>query len=327
MKTLLFIESKAHIRANFGQLLSNQRAFFRVLTVSDMDEAVDALERIRIDVVLTSERLTDGEVEVLARHLHERPGTKLIPIGDKTPKLRELVKACDVKIRLEAPVDTNLLLENLLADLEIDDGGQVRGIGLSAFLQMIELEGRSCELTIFSARKKGRLYFDTGNLIAAKAANLTGKEAALAILSWADPLINIEYGLRDEVRTISSPLMSLLLESGRIKDEGGKDTQDERRRHKRYACDLPIEFEVDQWTYSGTIRNISLGGALIETSEPVGVGQKIQLTLLSQSLGRACHIGGYIVHRTPHAIGIFFEVSNMTQRNLLRIIVSEVAAS
>jgi hypothetical protein len=192
---------------------------------------------------------------------------------------------------------------------------------------MIELEGRSCELTIFSARQKGRLYFDTGVLIAAKTANLTGKKAALTILSWDDPLINIEYGLSDEVRTVNSPLMSLLLESGRIKDEGGVETHDERRRHKRYACDLPIEFEVDQWTYSGTIQNISLTGALIKTSEPVGVGQKIQLTIVSQSLSRVCHVGGYIVHRTPHAVGIFFEVSNMTQRNLLRIIVSEVAAS
>jgi hypothetical protein len=119
--------------------------------------------------------------------------------------------------------------------------------------------------------------------------------------------------------------MSLLLEGGRLKDEVEEAQHHERRRHTRYPCELPTDFDVDQWTYSGTIRDISLEGALIETSEPVGVKQEIRLTLFSQSLERTCHIKGRIAHRTPTAIGVSFEVSNMTQRNLLRIIISEVA--
>ncbi|MDJ0783067.1 MAG: PilZ domain-containing protein [Desulfosarcinaceae bacterium] len=327
MKTLLFIEPKPHVSKNFVQLLSNQQAFLKVLTVRDMVEAIDALERIRIDIVLTGDRFTEREVKLLAQQLRERPGTKLITLGLSTPKIRELVKACDVKIHLEAPVDTTLLLNNLLGDLEIDYGGQLRGIGLSSFLQMVELEGRSCTLSIISARRQGALFFDTGVLIGAKTDQLGGKAAALAILSWNDPLITIEYGEVTEARTIDTPLMSLLLESGRLQDEGEEDPHHEKRRHKRYECDLPTEFEVDQWTYTGTIRDISLGGALIETSEPVGVKQKIRLSLVSQSLERTCHIQGHIAHRTANGIGIAFEVNNMTQRNLLRIIISEVAGA
>lgn len=325
MKTLLLIEAKPHIRENFVRLLSNQQAFIKVLTVRDMVEAIDALERIRIDVVITGERLTEHEIKILAQHLRERPQTQLIPIGDATPKLRELVKACDVKIHLEAPLDTNQLLNSLLADLDIDYGGQLRGIGLASFLQMIELEARSCTLTIMSARQNGSLYFDTGMLIAAEAGPMRDKDAALAILTWGDPLISVEYGNPDRERTINTPLMSLLLEGGRLKDEGEEAQHHERRRHTRYPCELATDFEVDQWTYSGIIRDISLEGALIETSEPVGVKQEIRLTLFSQSLERTCHIKGRIAHRTPTAIGISFEVSNMTQRNLLRIIISEVA--
>jgi hypothetical protein len=325
MKTLLLIESKAHIRENFMQLLSNQQAFIKVLTVRDVIEAIDTLERIRVDVVLTAERMTQGEVKMLAQHLRQRPGIRLIPMGNNTPKLQELIKACDVKIRLETPLDTHHLLNCLLADLKIDYGGQIRGIGLSSFLQMVELEGRSCILTVLSTRRSGWFYFDTGVLIGAETDQLSGKAAALAILSWEDPLITIEYGRNDKERTIDTPLMSLLLEGGRLKDEGEKDRQHEKRRHKRYTCDLPTEFEAEDWTYTGTIRDISLGGALIETSEPVGVKQKIRLTLFSQSLERTCHMDAHVTHRTPNTIGIAFEVSNMTQRNLLRIIISEVA--
>lgn len=325
MKTLLFIEAKPHIRENFIQLMSNQQAFINVLTVRDMVEAIDSLEHIRIDVVVTGERLTEREIKILAQHLRERPQTKLISIGEATPKLRKLVKACDVKIHLEAPLDTNQLLNNLLADLEIDYGGQLRGIGLSSFLQMVELEARSCTLTIMSARLIGRLFFDTGLLIAAEAGPLRDKEAALAILAWNDPLISVEYGDTGKERTIDTPLMSLLLEGGRLKDEVEDAQHHEKRRYTRYPCELPTDFDVDEWTYSGTIRDISLGGALIETSEPVGVKQEIRMTLFSQSLERTCHIKGRIAHRTPTAIGVSFEVSNMTQRNLLRIIISEVA--
>lgn len=325
MKTLLFIESKPHIRENFVQLLSNQQSFIKVLTVSDMIQAIETLERIRVDVVLTGERLTQREIKILAQHLRDRPGIRLIPMGNNTPKLRELVKACDVKIRLETPLDPHQLINSLLADLEIDYGGQIRGVSLSSFLQMVELEGHSCTLTVLSARRSGWFYFDTGTLIASETLQLSGKPAALAILSWEDPLITIEYGQVEKERTIDMPLMSLLLEGGRLKDEGEKDHHHEKRRHKRYGCDLPTEFEVDDWTYSGTIRNISLSGALIQTSEPVGVKQKLRLTLYSESLDRACHISGRIAHRNPDSIGIGFEVNNMTQRNLLRIIVSEVA--
>jgi hypothetical protein len=325
MKTLLLIESKPHIRENFVQLLSNQQALIKVLTVGDIIQAIDTLERIRVDVVLTGEPLTQREIKVLAQHLRDRPGTRLIHMGDNTPRLQELVKACDVKIRLETPLDPHQLLNSLLVDLEIDYGGQIRGISLSSFLQMVELEGRSCTLTVLSARRTGWFYFDTGTLIASATDQLRGKPAALAILSWEDPLITIEYGQVDNTRTIDTPLMSLLLEGGRLRDEDEGHPHPEKRRHKRYVCDLPTEFDVDDWTYSGTIRNISLGGALIETSEPVGVKQKIRLTLYSQSLERACHINGHITHRNPKSIGISFEVNNMTQRNLLRIIVSEVA--
>ena len=325
MKTLLFIEAKPHIRENFVQLLSHLQAFIKVLTVRDMVEAIDTLEQIRIDVVITGERLTERETKLLAQHLRERPHSQLIPIGDATPKLRALVKACDVKIHLEAPLDTNQLLTSLLADLEIDYGGQLRGIGLASFLQMIELEGRSCTLNSMAGRYGGQLFFDTGMLIAAEVGPMRGKDAALDILSWADPLISIEYGDPDRERAIMTPLMSLLLEGGRLKDEVEDARNHERRRHTRYPCELPTDFEVDEWTYSGTIRDISLGGALIETSEPVGVKQEVRLTLFSQSLERTCHIKGRIAHRTPTAIGVSFEVSNMTQRNLLRIIISEVA--
>jgi hypothetical protein len=325
MKTLLLIESKPHIRENFVQLLSSQQSFIKVLTVSDMTQAIETLEQIRVDVVLTGERLTQPEIKILAQHLRDRPGIRLIPMGNNTPKLRELVKACDIKIRLETPLDPHQLINSLLADLEIDYGGQIRGVSLSSFLQMVELEGHSCTLTVLSARRSGWFYFDTGTLIAAETHQMSGKPAALAILSWEDPLITIEYGQVEKARTIDMPLMSLLLEGGRLKDEGETEHHHEKRRHKRYDCNLPTEFEVDDWTYSGTIRNISLSGALIETSEPVGVKQKLRLTLYSESLDRACHINGRIAHRNPDSIGIGFEVNNMTQRNLLRIIVSEVA--
>jgi hypothetical protein len=54
-----------------------------------------------------------------------------------------MFKAFEYKMQFEVPVDIALLLERLLDEFGFDSGGQLRGISVASFLQMIELEGKS----------------------------------------------------------------------------------------------------------------------------------------------------------------------------------------
>lgn len=100
-------------------------------------------------------------------------------------------------------------------------GGQIHGISLPSFLQMSEMEGATYTLKVTSANRTGYLYLDDGSLIAARYEGQTGNDAAFQIISWDNAAIQIEPADSDQQREIHDPLMHVMMESLKIKDEAG----------------------------------------------------------------------------------------------------------
>ena len=104
-----------------------------------------------------------------------------------------------------------------------DVGGQIHGISLPSFLQMSEMEGATYTLKVTSGNRTGHLYLDGGSLIAAQFEGQAGNEAAYRIISWDNAAIEIEAADPDRVREIHDPLMHVMMESLKIKDEAGAE--------------------------------------------------------------------------------------------------------
>jgi hypothetical protein len=100
-----------------------------------------------------------------------------------------------------------------------DIGGRIHGISLPSFLQMAEMEKSSFSLRISSRQKAGNLHISEGNLIAANCGDQAGCEAAYQIISWDDTAIDIEPLDTTKSDEIKQPLMQVLMESLKIKDE------------------------------------------------------------------------------------------------------------
>ena len=98
-------------------------------------------------------------------------------------------------------------------------GGQIHGISLPSFLQMAEMEKSSFTLRVTSRHRVGALHLSEGNLFAAELDTLSGNEAAFNIISWDDASIDIEPLGVPESDEIKMPLMHLLMESLKLKDE------------------------------------------------------------------------------------------------------------
>ncbi len=111
-------------------------------------------------------------------------------------------------------------------------GGQLHGISLPSFLQMSEMEGASYTLKVISGTRTGYLYLDDGNLIAAGLEGLTGAPAAYRIISWDNVAIQIEAADTERRRDIHEPLMHVMMESLKIKDESGAATDSESSDHQ-----------------------------------------------------------------------------------------------
>jgi CheY-like chemotaxis protein len=137
------------------------------------------------------------------------------------------------------------------------EGGKLANVSLETFLQLFEMEEKTCALTVENPEKnlKGLLYFKKGELLDAKLDDSAGREAALKILSWEK--VSVEIGSDVEVaeKRIDGDLQEILLEAMRLRDEGEMTAEDfvedefgspaEHRDEGSGEIDLTDEQEMD----------------------------------------------------------------------------------
>ncbi|MCB2144887.1 MAG: DUF1566 domain-containing protein [Deltaproteobacteria bacterium] len=219
-RSLYQVTSKGHSLEELVEILSSffgkpAKAPGKGLPVSlRFDPTVKHLGGIRKDQALFLKKLKTGSFYGALWPWRQDPG-----------KIEVLLGFCSSSMSEEDYNQLATLVQKFLSKKKIetisDVGGQIHGISLPSFLQMSEMEGATYSLKVTSGNRSGYLYLDGGSLIAAQYAGQTGNEAAYRIISWDNAAIQIEAADPDRVREIHDPLMSVMMESLKIKDEAG----------------------------------------------------------------------------------------------------------
>ncbi len=112
----------------------------------------------------------------------------------------------------------------MVEDRGVDSGvgGQLKGISLDSFLQMMQMDRTSCTLQVTHGDRVGWLFVLDGELIGAELGNLPPFEAACRIVAWRDPVIEINNQCLLNRNEIRQPLMHVLMEGMRLRDEEAK---------------------------------------------------------------------------------------------------------
>jgi|GEM_PF-1040397 len=322
MKNVLIVDSNPIMLSAFAGLLKSQTGFLNVLTAEGGEAAMEMIARKAIHVVITGLHLPEIDgfelVLFLAKHY---PNIRVIVMtNNASPMLRAKIKQVPTAVHFDRALDISLLTKRILTELNIDYGGQVRGVNLSSFLQMIELEERTCMLQVATKGRIGFLWIDKGELIAAEVGNLRGEPAALTILGWEHVAIDINYNSEERPVEITKPLMGLMMESSRLADEK-QMCRPNQRRHDRYNLLTAVDYDIRDLTYQCFLRDISEGGAYIETEQNVEVGQRINLTLSSSVLEKPVIIACQVVRRDGKGIGVCFENLGLQQKNMIETLV------
>ncbi len=84
---------------------------------------------------------------------------------------------------------------------------------------MFESGGKTRALHIFNGDQTGHIFIRDGVPINAETGNLTGEEAIYEIISWNEVIIDIRFFNGLQKQTITKPLISLIMEAFRLKDE------------------------------------------------------------------------------------------------------------
>jgi predicted regulator of Ras-like GTPase activity (Roadblock/LC7/MglB family) len=95
----------------------------------------------------------------------------------------------------------------------------VTGIPLSTFLQILEIERKSCTLRVRSGARTGLLRVVGGAPWDAETGDRRGEEAAAEIVTWEGAAIEILPASRTVEHRVTSSLGQLLLEGFRVMDE------------------------------------------------------------------------------------------------------------
>ncbi|MFC1489284.1 DUF4388 domain-containing protein, partial [Thermodesulfobacteriota bacterium] len=103
--------------------------------------------------------------------------------------------------------------------MDTDAGGSIQGVSLDSFLQMVQVERTTCTLTVKAENEVGHLYVLNGDLIAAETGDLKNVAAAHRIISWDKSTIEIENVCNKEEKQINEPLMNILMEGLKLRDE------------------------------------------------------------------------------------------------------------
>ena len=89
--------------------------------------------------------------------------------------------------------------------------------------------------------------------------------------------------------------------------DGGRKGHPDPRKYPRRLCLKSVFFNCGDQQYTGLIKNISRGGAFIETADKFFFGQSIELLIPNSRIDQGKLIPGWIVHLSGTGIGVTFK--------------------
>jgi CheY-like chemotaxis protein len=228
MKTVLVVDDEPSVLFALSEALSDRRRGVRVATAANGIEAVAVLEAQAVDLVLTDLRMPDMDgFELLAylrRNHAELPVILMTALGSAETSAR-LGTAGSFECLIK-PFDVAALKRKIAEMLAQRVKGRVENISLASFLQLLEMERKTCTLSVRSPHpeapegyRQGKLHFRAGRLVGAATGELSGKQAALEIVTWENVDIEIADGCPVVEPEIEAGLSYLLMEGMRLKDE------------------------------------------------------------------------------------------------------------
>jgi CheY-like chemotaxis protein len=221
---VLIVDDDAALLRLMQVELGNYSDAFSVITTGSAQEALDVLKKQHIMFVVSDLRMPgmDG-YDLLSQILKFYPDIPvyIVTAFDK-PKTRDVVVKSGAAGYLKKPFSTDELVEAITHSLrKRSEGGSLHNVSLETFLQLIEMEQKTCTLHIIDKKGKnqGALFFRQGDLFNARVGNRQGKPAAYTILSWSNVSLSIEHDCVFKDKKIDGDLQAILLDAMRTKDE------------------------------------------------------------------------------------------------------------
>lgn len=221
MKNILIADDEKPFLLSLKDGLKEHADSFCVFTAEHGGEAVSILQSQPIDLLVTDLKMPvmDG-FELLAHMSRHHPTLPVIVMtAFGTQDIEERLSKVDNFHYIEKPLDIDHLAVAIYKALGDASRSYIRGINLATFLQLVQMENKTCTLKIKSRHGRGFLHIKKGELYAAETETASGEKAAYEIVCWDNPEIEMETICRRKEREIDTSIEFILLEAFRMEDE------------------------------------------------------------------------------------------------------------
>ena len=196
---------------------------FEVIFAKDGMEAIEIIKSKDISLLVTDLQMPriDGLGLLAYTHKYHPKIPCIVMSAHGTPALIETLQS-DILQFIEKPFTAEALTEAIMSALKEDrPEGSFSGISIVNFLQMIEMEQKTCLCEVESpGNPDGFFYFNSGELHHAVFGEFKGEEAAVKMIHIADPTISFKkIPVRKIPRRINKELTGLILEAVKQQDE------------------------------------------------------------------------------------------------------------
>jgi CheY-like chemotaxis protein len=221
MTKILVVDDEPTQSRGLLRALLLRRPDFSVLTAGSGNEAINVLQQQHVDLVITDLQMADmNGFDFLAWLFSNRPQVLAFAMtayaAEDTSQRLETLGAVEC---FSKPLDIDALSARIADGLAQRIRGQVHNVGLASFLQLVELERKTCTLEVRSEGQLGKLFVRRGELLDAHTSSQVGEAAAVAILAWTNVSITIDSSCSIAERAIEKPSYYVVMEAMRIRDE------------------------------------------------------------------------------------------------------------
>lgn len=246
IRNVLFVDDDQEMLLALKEGLEKYRETFNVVLAGDGMDAVDKLKKHTISLAVTDLKMPKMDGFSLLAHIMEKfPDIPVIIItGYSTSEMKRLAQEGGAVGYISKPFLIEDLAKQIMRTLRKEsDGGTLHGVSSGMFLQLMEMEERTCtiRLTDKASGKNGVLFFRNGELLDARVDELQAIDAAYVIFSWDEVTLSIQNECPQKDNRINSDLQPIILEAMKIKDES-EDVEGSLTRDEEETID-EIDFE------------------------------------------------------------------------------------
>lgn len=216
-KTVLIVDDEKETLQLLERALEPYNEVLSILVAGDGEEALKVLRENNVSLVITD--LIMPRMDGFSLLVHIRSDFPQIPVIIMTAHNHPLMERMAWKIGVAEYIEKPFRLEQMarmiianLGEEEREKEGGLRDVKASFFLQLIDLEKRTCRVTLMerSSRREGVMFFRNGRLVDARLEGFPPEKAFYEMLGWSDVDISTEKGCPSKHKCLSMSLQGIL---------------------------------------------------------------------------------------------------------------------